>query len=278
MAVTVHHLNCGTLTPPSTRLINGSGRWRSPARLVCHCLLLETDDGLVLVDTGFGLEDIAEPQRRIGRVMTSLVRPVLDPAETAQARIRALGLDPADVTHIVMTHLDGDHAGGLSDFPSATVHASERMLQTISPPISARYSGRLRPAQWEHGAVWSCIGAPDTDFLGVPSSVLPICGGDLRVIPLEGHLPGHIGVAVRREEGRTPWLLHVGDAAFAQRSLTGGRAPAGLTAFELLVRRDRSAWHESRRTLTTMLRRHPGEVEMVTAHDPTGMPMMPVGR
>lgn len=30
--------------------------------------------------------------------------------------------DPRDVKHIVLTHLDFDHAGGLDDFPWATVH------------------------------------------------------------------------------------------------------------------------------------------------------------
>ena len=45
----VHHLNCGSMTPPA-----------SPP-LVCHVLLVETDGGLVLVDSGFGLDDIAEP-------------------------------------------------------------------------------------------------------------------------------------------------------------------------------------------------------------------------
>ena len=41
-AMKVHHLNCGTMNPPAT------------ASVVCHLLLVETDSGLVLVDTGFG--------------------------------------------------------------------------------------------------------------------------------------------------------------------------------------------------------------------------------
>jgi glyoxylase-like metal-dependent hydrolase (beta-lactamase superfamily II) len=35
----VHHLNCGTMRPPG-------------AALVCHVLLVESDAGLVLIDTG----------------------------------------------------------------------------------------------------------------------------------------------------------------------------------------------------------------------------------
>ena len=42
------------------------------------------------------------------------------------SRSRALGLDPRDVRHIVVTHLDLDHAGGLADFPDAKVHLHAR--------------------------------------------------------------------------------------------------------------------------------------------------------
>ncbi len=43
----IHHLNCGTMRMPG-------------APLVCHVLLWETATGLVLIDTGFGLGDIAD--------------------------------------------------------------------------------------------------------------------------------------------------------------------------------------------------------------------------
>ena len=58
----VHHLNCGTMRMPTV------------PTLVSHVLLLETDAGLVLVDTGFGLEDIAGLARRLGGSGTSSAR------------------------------------------------------------------------------------------------------------------------------------------------------------------------------------------------------------
>ena len=48
----VHHLNCGTMQMPGFPM-------------VAHVLLIETDNGLVLVDTGFGLDDIAHPVDRL---------------------------------------------------------------------------------------------------------------------------------------------------------------------------------------------------------------------
>ncbi|WP_223281445.1 MBL fold metallo-hydrolase [Streptomyces antnestii] len=48
-----------------------------------------------------------------------MARPVLDTGETAVRQVAALGYDIEDVRHIVLTHLDLDHAGGLRDFPPA---------------------------------------------------------------------------------------------------------------------------------------------------------------
>jgi len=78
----VYHLDCGTQYPYSARLVNGSGGILSPGLLVGHCLLIETREGLILVDTGFGLEDIADSTRP-GRAFVAVARPRLDPEETA---------------------------------------------------------------------------------------------------------------------------------------------------------------------------------------------------
>jgi glyoxylase-like metal-dependent hydrolase (beta-lactamase superfamily II) len=42
--------------------------------------------------------------------------------ETAVRQIEELGFGAADVRHIVLTHFDLDHIGGLADFPDAEVH------------------------------------------------------------------------------------------------------------------------------------------------------------
>ena len=50
----VHHLNCGTFCPAGGAHVDGRSHGLT-GRLVCHCLLIETDrEGLVLVDTGLG--------------------------------------------------------------------------------------------------------------------------------------------------------------------------------------------------------------------------------
>src|SRR3954447_11026301 len=97
-AMKIHHLNTGTMCPIGRRLVNGTGGLFQRARLVCHCLLVETRDGLALVDTGIGLGDIATPDRLGGRWLRQTA-PRLDPAETAVQQVKALGYSPKDVRH-----------------------------------------------------------------------------------------------------------------------------------------------------------------------------------
>ena len=69
--------------------------------------------------------NMAEP-RRLGRQWVLQASPRLDRAETAHDQIVALGHSVDDVRHIVLTHLDLDHAGGIPDFPRARIHVHAR--------------------------------------------------------------------------------------------------------------------------------------------------------
>src|SRR5690242_14592414 len=108
----VHHLNAATLCPASARLVNGRGGLFERARLVCHVLAVETKDGLLLIDTGLGTEDLATPSR-LGRAWLRQVSPRLDHGEPIVTRLASIGATANDVRAIVLTHLDLDHAGGI---------------------------------------------------------------------------------------------------------------------------------------------------------------------
>ena len=124
----VHHLNCATFCPWGGALFDGR-TIGATGELVGHCLLIETDaHGLVLVDTGFGLKDVDHPHTtpaRIPRLYRGLLNIKLSERQTAVRQIEALGFRREDVRHIVLTHLDFDHAGGIEDFPMAAVHLLE---------------------------------------------------------------------------------------------------------------------------------------------------------
>jgi glyoxylase-like metal-dependent hydrolase (beta-lactamase superfamily II) len=262
----IHHLSCGTLCPRGALLVSGEGGLRERARLVCHCLLIEGAEGLVLVDTGFGLDDVRTP-RQLGAVFNAVISPRLEVAGTAISQIRALGFDPGDVRHIITTHLDLDHAGGLPDFPDAEVHLLGLELRAAMHP-SWRDRARYVAAHWAHGPRWVEHDPGGEEWFGFQSvRVLPGSDAEILLIPLIGHTHGHTGVAVRRGEG---WLLHCGDAFFHHGEVaTPPHCPRVIAAFAAFDEVDRKARRGNVERLRELAARHGSEVELICSHDAT---------
>lgn len=263
----VHHLNCATLCPFGGRWLDGGGRLLRAAKMVCHCLLIETDAGLVLVDTGLGLSDVAEP-RRLGPFFRHLVRPLLDPTETAARQVEWLGFRREDVRHIVLTHLDLDHAGGVADFPAAKIHVFGAEHHAATVRATARERERYRPLQWAHGPRWVRYEVRGERWFGF-EAVRQLEGlpPEILMVPLPGHTRGHTAVAVRT---RDRWLLHAGDAYFFHGEIHGSqrRCPPALELFQRLVEIDPVARIHNQERLRALAREHGSEVRIFSAHDP----------
>lgn len=265
MSLRIHHLNCGTLCPHGGRLIGADTSLFGPGRLVCHCLLVETRAGLVLVDTGMGSGDIANPAH-LGRAFTALTRPRLDPAETALAQVQALGYAAADVRHILVTHLDLDHAGGLPDFPRAQVHVHAGEHAAAMQP-TWRERSRYRPAHFAHDPQWVLHREDGERWHGFDAvRALPGCDDEVLLVPLHGHTRGHCGVAVRDGSG---WLLHCGDAYFHHGEMQDPpHCPPGLRLFQNLVQVNRAARLANQQRLRALANDAAVDVRLFSAHDP----------
>ncbi len=237
--------------------------------MVCHCLLIETpSSGLVLVDTGFGLADMRDPIGRFGRAFVAISGPRFDPARSAVEQVRARGFSPEDVRHVVLTHLDLDHAGGLADFAHADVHLMTDELEAARNPTHANEKQRYKPIQWSHGPRWRPHRPSEgerwfgfecaRDLEGLPPEIL--------LVPLSGHTRGHAGIAVRSPQG---WLLHAGDAYFHHGEMEPEpRCPAGLRWFQRLVAVDDALRRANQGRLRDLVRAHGPEVRVLSAHDP----------
>lgn len=260
----VHHLDCATLCTAAPRLVVGT----APG-LCCHVLLVETSAGLVLVDSGLGTHDIASPRLRLGRSFGLAIRPRLDPAQTALRQIEAMGHRATDVRHIVVTHLDLDHAGGISDFPHAKVHVTMLEHEAAMLASSLREQQRYRPAQWAHCPAFELYHPRDATWNGLACIALRGLPPEIRLVPLYGHTRGHAGVAVHGTEG---WLLHAGDAYFHRATVEGGRPPALLRLFERYNEMDRAARLQSAARLRTLATS--GAARVFCAHDPVELARM----
>lgn len=268
----IHHLNCGTDCPLGGALFDGRSKGLT-GRLVCHCLLIETDaHGLILVDTGYGLRDVDHPHRsphpRITRAMRTLLNIRLREQDTAIRQIEALGFAADDVRHIVLTHLDFDHAGGLEDFPKATIHVMEQEFSAATGPRRGFVSrNRYRPSQYDGITDWRLYGAQGERWFGF-DAVRELAGlpPEILLVPLPGHTWGHAGVAIGN---RGDWLLHAGDAYFYRGEMRQAqrRCTPGLRWYQNLMEVDRNARLANQARLRSLSLEHRHEVRIICAHD-----------
>jgi len=246
----IHHLNCGVLHAPPN------------PRASCHCLLLEGPDGLALVDTGIGLQDVARPLERIGQPLIDLAGFQFHEADTAVRQLEQLGFHPADVTDVILTHGDPDHTGGLADFPQARVHLAAEEHARV-----AEGHGRYLPAHFAHCPRWVTHPPSDQRWFGLEARPVALAAGfEVLLVPLFGHTLGHCGVAAPQGER---WTLHVGDAYYLRVELSTDDHPVSALAAQRAdddVQRRRSLAR-----LRRLARDHP-EVELFGYHDFTEFP------
>ena len=246
------------------------GRSKGPlAHLVCHCLLVETNQGLVLIDTGYGLKDVRDPFPRLSRPFAALLNIRLREHETAIRQIEALGFRADDVRHVVLTHLDFDHAGGIEDFPNAKVHLTKAEFASYRQDRRGFVmKNRYRPMQVDQVSAWRTYEAGGDGWFGF-DAVRSLDGlpPEILLVPLRGHTWGHAGVAI--DTGPGGWLLHAGDAYFfrAEVRQPDRHCTPGLRLYQNMMEVDRQARLSNQQRLRELSVAHAGTVKMICAHD-----------
>lgn len=264
----VHHVNLGTMCPIAPRSWIADRDDGGGGRLVCHGLVVETDDGLLLVETGFGTADLANPAGTLGRGFVTMTRPALDPEETAVRHVERLGFRREDVRHVVCTHMDLDHAGGLPDFPAARVHVYARELEAVKARSTFMERERYRPRHFEHGPLWEPYEADGEAWHGF-ACVRQLRGlpPEVLLVPLVGHTRGHCAVAI---DAGTGWIVHAGDAYFFRGEMdpVAPRCPVGLRIFQERMGIDRWEMARNKERLRLLAKEQAGAITVVSAHDP----------
>jgi glyoxylase-like metal-dependent hydrolase (beta-lactamase superfamily II) len=263
----IHYLKCGTDCPVGGALFDGFSKGVL-GLIPCAAQLVETDGGLVLIDTGYGTQDVRQPHPRLSRTFRAMLNIRFRMNETALRQVEALGYSARDVRHIVLTHLDFDHAGGIEDFPQARVHvmeaekdAAERKRQGF---IARR---RYRPAQWHEVRDWRTYAGAGEPWFGF-DSVRSLDGlpPEILMVPLPGHTWGHAGVAVQSDRG---WVLNAGDAYFYRRELDADRrrCTPGLRVYQRMMDTHRELRFANQERLRQLKRDHGGDLTIFCSHD-----------
>ncbi len=194
----VHPIKTGRLTGNET-FLRGEGwasllRRRRDYEFPAYCFVVEHPEGLIAIDTGIG-SSARSPRPWAQRRFV----PDPEPGTGAAAGMRAIGLDPADVRLVILTHLDWDHAGGLADFPRAQV-----IVHRAEHEFAASLFGRKRfePELWPEAFEPTVYDLDDDPYGPFPQSKVLTEDGAVRVVPIPGHTPGQVGVIVRRGDLR----------------------------------------------------------------------------
>ncbi len=193
--MSVHILNGATMSPYFPRWHVGT-----------PCLVVETDQGLVLVDTGLGLNDYECPSRLV-RFFRTALRLAHNPEMTVVRQLARFSYPSKEVHNIILTHLHFDHAGGLPDFPAALVHVHRREYQALLHPRGLMELGYDR-SDFSHGPHWVLYEQEPVSWLGFDAFRLPFTP-EIYLVPLFGHTHGHCGVAIQEGNG---WLFQCADA------------------------------------------------------------------
>jgi glyoxylase-like metal-dependent hydrolase (beta-lactamase superfamily II) len=188
---------------------------------------------------------------------------------TAVRQIERLGFKPCDVRNIVMSHLDFDHAGGMDDFPHATVHMMATEREPALKGASWLDRQRFRTEQWSSQSAWGVYDCNGGDSWQGFECVRPLDGlmsQDIALIPLRGHTYSHAGIAVRGDRG---WLFHAADAYFDRDEIDWAdpRCAPGLRLYQWMMKKDHAARLENQRRLRGLCRRVPEGLTVFCSHD-----------
>jgi glyoxylase-like metal-dependent hydrolase (beta-lactamase superfamily II) len=141
--------------------------------------------GVFLIDTGF----TDKVGTRRGRAHYT----------TPARALPLLGIDPAEVTAVVVTHAHWDHAGNVAEFPHAQVVMTEAEYGFWTSPLAAR--GQFAE-HYEPGDVDRLRQARAQDRLTLFSGRLALTPG-IELIEVGGHTPGQLVAAVAAPDGGT---------------------------------------------------------------------------
>ncbi len=150
-------------------------------------VLLQLDGGWLLLDTGFNVPLIRDPplRERFHRRDHGIYPELLDdPRDSLEVAFETVGVDPAEVVVVALSHLHNDHAGGLRWFVERVpVHLQRRDLEY------GLHGGRPGDGPEQHGFIRLDYDDPNIDWQLADGEVEVAPG--VRAVPTYGHTPGH---------------------------------------------------------------------------------------
>ncbi len=181
--------------------------------------LIEHPKGLILVDTGWhrdmspeGVYDKAAQIKSLGsRVLYNVNQGQIPLGEAVDEQLATMGIKPADLDYVLLTHLDCDHANGLR-----AVRDARHIIVAQEELDCARKNGFIRyKKKWWKDCDLETIAWNGEE--GPAGKSFDLFGdGSIKMINIPGHCDGLCAVKVTREDGK--YVLLFSDGGYATKS------------------------------------------------------------
>ena len=187
-------------------------------RLPIYAFAIEHPEGVIVVDTGETAR-ISEPGYfpRWNPYFRFAVREFVEPEQEIGPQLERLGITPADVRTVVLTHLHTDHAGGLHHFRGTEILVTRRELKH-----AAGLAGRVRGYPSNRWPSWfdpKLVDLPAVPFGPFPESLRLTEAGDVTLVPVPGHTPGQVALVVKDGDKS---VFIAGDSSYTQDTMLRG--------------------------------------------------------
>jgi len=208
--------------------------------------------GIVLFDTGYTSRFFESTRKYPYKLYRAFTPVFLESEEEAHRQLRAEGIDPLQIKHIIVSHFHADHIGGLRDFPNARFLCTKKSFESVGNKkgIAAVRRGFL-PQQMPEDF------SERAEFINIDQSKIadPILGklvdvfgdGSILLCALDGHAKGQIGALLNTPDGK---IFLISDAAWLK------PAYQHLLLPHPIVRLFFDSWRDYKASLTRLHKYH----------------------
>ncbi|MBX3595543.1 N-acyl homoserine lactonase family protein [Sphingomonas sp.] len=198
-------IDCGTLAFSDFGAFSDTRDYDGQRRtLTDSCYLIRHGDAYLLWDSGLSASLIGAPQSDDGETIS------LD--RTIEAQLAQIGVKPAQVVYLGISHYHDDHTGQAAAFPGATLLIGAQEWQAIRTVRPESERERFRPWISRGGKVEPV--ARDRDVFG---------DGSVMILAMPGHTPGHRALLVKLP--KTGYVLLSGDQFHVRESMAMDLVP-----------------------------------------------------
>ena len=177
--LTVNVLDCGTLEVTDLDAFSSAGDWAGQTdTLTDTCFLINHPKGRMLWDLGLPGMLVGAGKQTIGGIF------IVSMETSITQQLAELGLTPADIDYVALSHDHFDHIGQVDQVQDATWIVQEDEYNDMFPP-----EGAEREVDPQLAAMWAAFRPLNVQKIKGDYDVFG--DGSVKILEMPGHTPGH---------------------------------------------------------------------------------------